>query len=166
MHDRLIALVADIDWELVAELGGNRIQDSWAPLLLVAQHIGDGDWLGWAAAQMEESTATLDAGQEEEPPQLVFSAIMYLALVNGGDIHMQPDERVALADIARELTGPFHRYNSWQIGDIVRTLGFEVQKAGGKQYVYIGGLERLVAIGAELGIQDEWLVKAAEHLQA
>ena len=58
---------------------------------------------------------------------------MYLALVNGGDIHMQPDERVALADIARELTDRFHRYNSWQIGDIVRTLGFEVQKAGGKQ---------------------------------
>lgn len=32
--------------------------------------------------------------------------------------------------------------------------------------MYIGGAQKLVAIGAELGIEDEWLVKVAEQLQA
>ena len=166
LHDQLAGLAEAVPWENVSQYGGDRIRDSWAPLLLIARHFEDEEWVAWAEGQIVQADATLNAGQEEEPPQLVFSAIMHLALVNGGDTHMQPDDRVTVSDIAKALSDRAGKYNSWQIGDIVRNLGFEVRKAGGTQYVYIGGAERLVAIGAELGIEDEWLAKAAERLQA
>ena len=60
-------------------------------------------------------------------------------------------------------TSPLSHEEAWILRE---NNGFEVRKAGGTQYVYIGGAERLVAIGAELGIEDEWLAKAAERLQA
>ena len=162
----MAGLAEAVHWENVSQYGGDRIRDSWAPLLLIAHHFEDEEWVAWAEGQIVQADATLNAGQEEEPPQLVFSAIMHLALVNGGDTHMQPDERVTVSDIAKELSDRAGKYNSWQIGDIVRNLGFEVRKAGGTQYVYIGGAQKLLAIGAELGIEDEWLAKAAEQLQA
>ena len=165
-HELLVRLATEITWDLISTHGGSRIRDSWAPLQVVACHIQDEEWAAWAETQIVQADATLNAGQEEEPPQLVFSAIMHLALVNGGDTHMQPDERVTVSDIAKELSDRAGKYNSWQIGDIVRNLGFEVRKAGGTQYVYIGGAQKLLAIGAELGIEDEWLAKAAERLQA
>ena len=31
-----------------------------------------------------------------------------------------------------------------------------MKNAGGNQYVYTGGREKLVTVGRELGIKDEW----------
>ena len=165
LQDQLAKLAETIPWDKVSQYGGDRIRDSWAPLLLIAHHFEDEEWVAWAEGQINQADATLNAGQEEEPQQVIFSAIMSLALANGGDVHMQPDERVLISDVLRALSGHTSRYNGWQVGGTARDIGFDVRKAGGNQYIYIGGLEKLVAIGAELGIEDEWLAKAAQELQ-
>lgn len=165
-YHQLCRLAEAVMWDQVSEHGGDRIRDSWAPLLLIAHQLGDEEWIAWAEKQMNQANATLNAGQEEEPMQVIFSVIMAIALAEGADVHMKPAKRVLIKDVIRALTDHTSRYNGWQVGGNARDMGFEVRKAGGDSYVYVGGLEKLVAIGEELGIQDEWLVKAAEHLQA
>ena len=72
----LQALAEKVNWEHVVERGGDRISDTWAPLLEVDAIFG-GDWTGtFAAAEMEKARVNLNLGQDEEPSQAVFSALM------------------------------------------------------------------------------------------
>ena len=47
--------------------------------------------------------------------------------------------------------------NSWQVGQVLRDLGFDTKTAGGKQYVFIGGKENFIQVAQFIGFQDEWL---------
>ena len=102
---------------------------------------------------MERARANLRLGHEEEPSQAVYRAFLALALENEV---LGPEERVLLADIARNVQDGLH-VNSWQAGQLLRDLGFDTRTAGGKQYAYTGGSAMLVKAGLMLGVQDEWI---------
>ena len=100
---------------------------------------------------MEKAGGNLDLGHEEEPDQSVYRALLAKAIGDGSGVLA----RVLLSDVVDELPQE-QDMNSWQVGGILRTLDFEVRTAGGKRYAYTGGRERLIAIGRELGLDDEW----------
>lgn len=165
-REMLKALDEQLEWERVPGSMGDRIHDTWAPLLFVAERLGDQEWLEYAGGEMEKAAADLKTGQEEEPTEKVYQALLRLAL-HDCDIESvqlaEPKERVAIADVTKAVQDS--RLNPWQVGKILRDLGFEVGKRGGIEYVYTGGRPKLAEIGTRLGIQDEW-VQAAQATAA
>lgn len=161
--DGIAVTAADIPWDQVDTCGGTRALDTWAPLLLAAKFLGDETWLAGVEGEIKQAEADLGAGQEEEPEQLVFLAVLSLAVNFNGLDHKDPAERVAHGEVTNELKRQGRRLTSYQIGQIARSIGFEIKKKGGDSYIYTGGAAKLVAIGAELGIEDEWLAEAAQQ---
>ena len=137
-------------------MGGSRILDTWAPILLVARHLADEPWLTWATNEIDRAEAGFDAGQEEEPAQLVFNTILALSLDDHGNQMLEPKERIALKAIRHELGDNELRLTSIQIGAIVRNLDLEIKKVGGTQYVYTKSKEKLEALHKGLGLQDRF----------
>jgi energy-coupling factor transporter ATP-binding protein EcfA2 len=155
--DVLASVAETVDWEKVSERGGDRIADTWAPLLEVAELFG-GEWsAAFADKEMEKARNDLDLGQQEEPSQAVFQALVALAMSEGGYVK----ERVPLAEITCHVPDDLG-LNSWQIGSLVREWGIRTKNAGGKQYAYVDGKAQLVEVAQVLGIQDEWLVGEAD----
>ena len=65
-------------------------------------------------------------------------------------------ERVPVGEITKSLSDDL-ALNSWQVGQVLRDLGFDTKTAGGKQYVFIGGKENFIQVAQFIGFQDEWL---------
>ena len=95
--EELRAIAEQVDWEQVAQRGGNRIADTWAPLLEVAALIGDSEWECYALQQMETATGDLDLGHEVEPVQAVYQSLLSLAL----DEHGKVEARVRMSEIPK-----------------------------------------------------------------
>ena len=79
----------------------------------------------------------------------------FLALALQNEV-LGPEERVLLADIARTVQDGL-QLNSWQVGKLLRDLGFKTDTAGGHRYAYTGGSVKLVEAGLMLGVQDQWI---------
>lgn len=148
----LATIASDIDWDIYDKASANRISDTWEPLLWVAACLEDSEWQRYAEQEKRKAASNLSAGQEEEPSQAVYEAFLALALESRDG---EPKERVLLSTVVRNVA-PL-KLNSWQVGQILRDLGFETKKVGGRQYVYTGGTESLTAIGRKLDLDDEWL---------
>ncbi len=148
----LQTLAEIVDWEHVKERGGSRTADSWAPLLEVDATL-EGEWTNsYATGAMAKAEENLETGQGEEPSQAVFLVLLSLAMSEDGAV----EERVLLSDITENLAEELG-LGSWQVGSLLRDLGFPMKKAGGKTYALIGGKKKLVEVAKELGIEDEWL---------
>jgi energy-coupling factor transporter ATP-binding protein EcfA2 len=145
-------LAQRVNWELGGEENTDRIADTWLSLLALDAFLG-GDWGQFAEQQMERARADLRLGHEEEPSQAVYRSFLALALQNEV---LGPEERVLLADIARTVQDGL-QLNSWQVGKLLRDLGFKTDTAGGHRYAYTGGSVKLVEAGLMLGVQDQWI---------
>ena len=157
-RDVLQDLAAQVPWESVSGSQGSRIADTWAPLLCVATWLEDEAWEECARKQMEKASAELRLGQEDEPTEAVFQALLTLALEGGeGAPASDPKDRILIGDVKKRLADDGQKLTSWQVGGIVRELGLDARKAGGNLYVYTGGADKLRAAGRALGIQDDWL---------
>ena len=158
--DSLRSVAADIPRASIQASQGSRLDDTWAPLRCVAARLGDEVWLNYATIEMEKAKTELRMGQGEEPTEAVFRAILALSLEDE-----RPEgavaERVPQGTVSRYVSENGEKLSSWQVGQLARQLGFEVKQKGGTQYVYTGGVERLKAIGRELGVNDEWLLEAS-----
>ena len=154
-----------VSWDEGAQDGPGRIRDTWKTLLFVAASLGDGDWLTYAEAEIAKGQANLDAGQGEEPTEIVFRALLECAIGDEfGDVLLEVSERVLLGNVVKGVSERGQSLNPWQVGQVLRDLGFEVRTNGGQQYVYTGGIGKLVAVGEGLRLQDDWLERAAEEL--
>ncbi len=152
LRQGLVEMAKDIEWEAANEYAeAGRTNDAWEPLLWAAP-LNDRTWQKYADSEKKKATAHLAASQEEEPTQAVYQALLALALQNNNN---KPHDRVLLSDLVAKVVSL--RLNSWQVGQLLRDLGFETKKAGGLQYAYSGGTDKLVSVGRELRIQDEWL---------
>ena len=98
---------------------------------------------------MERAETSLRIGHQEEPSQAVFQALLAESLL---DELLEPEYRVLIADISKRV-----QLNSWQVGQLLRNIGFETRTVGGQQWVYTGGTQHIVDIGNFLGLEDEWL---------
>lgn len=153
---KLEHMASNIQWDAATDSPSHRVKDAWNPLLGVARSLGDMAWIAYANREMDTAIENLVAGQEEEPSAAVYQALLNAALEGeDGGVGNEPRERILLAAVAAKVQA--HNLNPWQVGEIVRQLGFETRKAGGQQYVYTGGDTKLRSVGRELGIKDDWL---------
>ena len=141
-------LARAVHWDQVREKSGDRIADTRAPLLQVDELLG-GAFEPYARQQMERASTSLRIGHQEEPSQAVFQALLAESLL---DELLEPEYRVLLADISKRV-----QLNSWQVGQLLRGMGFETRTVGGQQWIYTGSTEHVVEIGNFLGLEDEWL---------
>lgn len=149
----LEAIAEQVDWVHVPKQGGERISDTWAPLLEVDAMLG-GDWRPYAEEQMEAARKNLDYGHAVEPDKACYSALLSRA-IDGRSVK----SRVLIHDVVDAVSEVLN-LDSWQVGLTLRDLGFETKTTGGKQYVYVGGKDKLVAIGRKLEVDDGWLDEA------
>ena len=145
----------DIDWS-DAIFGTNRIEDSWQPIKIVAEHFGNSTLLGFIDEAVEQANADLVAGQGHEPNLILFSCVLEAAFRESG----QSAERVALSWIQECATTNGQPLNSWQIGRMARQLGFQVVTKGGKSWIMTGGDANLRKIGKQLGSEDDFVTEA------
>ena len=148
---KLKELAMEVNWQGVKERTGNRIIDTWAPLLEVAGCLVDEEWVAYAEGEMEGATTNLNRGQEEEPSQAVYRELLALTVSPKRVL-----ERVLIKEIVDGLCSA-ERMNSWQVGQLLRDMGFVTKTVGGNQYVYTGGKEKLMEVGKALAVEDEWL---------
>ena len=92
-------------------------------------------------------------GQEYEPSQLIVSKLVSLAITP--DLQ-QLKPRVALQEITKALKNDGHDLNPWQVGKILRGLGFQTKLSGGTNYVQIDK-SHLLGVAKQLGIDDDAL---------
>jgi hypothetical protein len=149
-----LATVAKIvDWSKPLFLPDGRAADTWMPLFQTALYCKDTDWMAYALGELNKAIASLSVGQGYEPSQLVVSKLVSLAIEQNSQ---QLKERVALKAIEKGLKDDGEDLNSWQVGKILRELGFEIKSIGGTRYVLIDKAH-LLAVAKQLGIEDEAL---------
>ena len=150
----LADIAKHVTWNRVPEHGGDRIADTWAPLLVVNELFG-GDWESYANGQIKAAQDNLDLGHETEPSQAVYKAFLSLAIGDDGKVL----DRVPPGSIAKALSDE-DILSSYQVGVTLHDLGFVKMNRGGQAYIVTGGRDNLIAIGRGLGIEDEWFDEA------
>lgn len=149
----LANIAASVDWTKTITLPDGRAADTWMPLFQAALNCKDSEFLQYAVGELNKAIASLTVGQEYEPSQLVVSKLVSSAIDPNSQ---QLKQRVPLKDITKGLKDDGHNLNSWQVGKILRDLGFEVKLSGGNQYVYIDKAH-LLGVAKQLGIDDDAL---------
>jgi len=149
----LAAIASQVDWSKTLPLPSNRAGDTWMPLFQAASIFPDIAWIQFAASELKEAIASLNVGQDYEPVKLVYLKLLSLAIDNKTQ---QLQQRVALKAIEKGLKDDGEHLNSWQVGKILRDLGFEVRTIGGTRYVLVDKAH-LLKVAKELGIDDDTL---------
>lgn len=149
----LAAIASQVDWSKTVVLSDGRAADTWMPLFQVALHCNDTDFMAYALGELNKAIVSLSVGQEYEPSQLVVAKIVSLAIIDGGH---QLKPRVALQETTKALKNDGHDLNPWQVGKILRGLGFTTKISGGTNYIYIDKAH-LLEVAKQLGIDDDLL---------
>ena len=152
----LATIAASVDFSkpipVFSQLDGRAV-DTWMPLLQAAVACGDADWLAYALSELNKARESLKVGQDYEPSQLVVAKVVSLAITPDG---LQLKPRVALHEVTKALKNEGHDLNPWQIGKILRGLGFTTKLSGGTNYIYIDKAH-LLGVTQQLGIDDDAL---------
>lgn len=162
---RFLALAAEfqaaataIPWSELDGNQGDRIADGWEPLMFAARWFNDDEWLAYADVRIAKSRADMRMGHGEEPTVIVLRTLTAMALSDmAGNLLEEPRERVQLGQLVKRLGDSGLSFNSWQVGQELRDLGFETRTVGGMQYVYVGGLDQLREAAEQLDMEDELL---------
>jgi len=149
----LASIAANVDWSKPIAIPDGRAGDTWMPLFQAAFYCNDTDWLQYALGELNKAIASLSVGQEYEPSQVVVSKLVSLAITP--DLQ-QLKPRVSLQEITKALKNDGHDLNPWQVGKILRGLGFQTKLSGGTNYVYIDKVH-LLDVAEKLGIDDDAL---------
>jgi ABC-type cobalamin/Fe3+-siderophores transport system ATPase subunit len=149
----LSIMASQVDWFKPLALPSCRAGDTWMPLFQVAAHCVDGDWIKYAAVELAKAIASVNEGQGDEPNQIVVRKLVSLAI---DSFTLQLKQRVPLKDITKGLKDDGRNLNSWQVGKILRDLGFEVRLSGGTQYIQIHKAN-LLDVAKQLGIDYDLL---------
>lgn len=149
----LANIAACVDWSKTLSLPDGRAADTWMPLFQAALYCKDSEFLQYALGELDKAIASLSVGQEYEPSQVVVSKLVSLAITP--DLQ-QLKPRVSLQEITKALKNDGHDLNPWQIGKILRGLGFQTKLSGGTNYVYIDKAH-LLDVAKKLGIDDDFL---------
>lgn len=144
----------------IPTLPAGRAEYNWGLLRLFnLQFPSDPSWTEYIDLQISTQQETTLRGREEEPAAKVWSAIVQIAFeyYEGFDLPKVVKHRFLLKDVVRAVAEGGVMYDSWQIGQVVRQIGFEVKNARGRQWIYPHSLEHIKEIGRNLHIDDELL---------
>jgi len=155
--EKLAALAKEVPWNIVEANQGNRIYDTWEPLMFAAHWLEDYEWYKYADIQIKKANANSVVGREDEPTPAIFRALISLVLDADSTDELEPKERVLLAEVTKAVETEGHRMTSYQVGQALREMGFETENRGGRIRVYSGGMEKLIEVAQLLGVHDELL---------
>lgn len=105
----------------------HRVEDTWRPLIAVAEAVGDKEWLAYAIEQIERDKKALVAGQSYEPEKaLVF--VLRALMVQSKGVAVS----VNITKIKERLRYDYDLYlKSNQIEEMCLNLGFKVTHPSG-----------------------------------
>lgn len=139
-----------------------RVIDTYYPLLVVAQHVGDQQWLREAGAIMKKADTEVRDGHAYEPGTLIFARV--LELLFNEDTGEYLEQRIKIdSEIGAYLRRNSLPYlNAWQLSQSLKDLGLVVRRSGGINWLE-PTLDALVAAAAELGYEDDLLSQASKQ---
>ncbi len=153
---------ADIfPFHAIPTLPAGRAEYNWGLLRLFnLQFPPDSTWTEYVGDQISTQQETTLRGREDEPAAKAWSAVVQLAFTyyEGFDQPTTVKQRIMLKDVVDAISEEGIRYDSWQVGQMIRQMGFEVKRARGRQWIYPGNLEHVKDIGRNLNIEDELLL--------
>lgn len=149
----LAAIASQVDWSKPLALPSCRAGDTWMPLFQIASYCNDIDWIKYAAAELAKAIVSVNEGQGDEPNQIIVRKLVSLTIDPNT---LQLKQRTPLKDVTKGLKDDGRNLNSWQVGKILRDLGFEVGLSGGTQYIKIDKAH-LLNVAKQLGIDDDLL---------
>lgn len=147
------------DFFIADEISDSAL-DTWAPLIRVADGIGDEDWLGWAWEKVAEMSDRLLDGQQFELEQVIFGALVQgyseasgIGLVPN-KIAQEPLPLSAITEIVKKQSPYIHPKT---VSTQLRKMGFHnIRNIGGAAKV-LTTLEEIKNIAEEIGYQDDKL---------
>lgn len=152
----LATIAANIDWSkkvpVIQSLDGRAV-DTWMPLFQAAVACNDTEWIAYGIGEVMKTITNLKEGQGYEPNQVVVSKLIALAYEES-PVHFKG--RIALRAIEKGLKDDGVSLTSWQVGKILRELGFEVKTVGGTRYTIVN-TPHLLEVAKQLGIDDDAL---------
>lgn len=144
----------------ISTLPAGRAEYNWGLLRLFnLQFPSDPTWDQYVEEQINTQQETTVRGREDEPTAKAWSAVVQLAFeyYEGFDHPTTIKNRIMLKDVVDAISEDGIRYDSWQVGQMIRQMGFEVRRARGRQWIYPGSLDHVKEIGRNLNIEDELL---------
>lgn len=144
----------------VHNLPAGRPAYNWGLLDLIAQILPfqEPNWIQYKDQRIKEDTETTSQGQDEEPTSLVWSQITEISVVYPVDkppFYSLHRGRIPIQELRDKLEAKGHEFSSWQLGQLIRNIGFETKKQGGTMYVYPKSLDNIIKIGKVIRVEDE-----------
>jgi len=158
LHGETLAQIAnEVDWRsLIPQPVSNSAWDVWLPLMRVAAHLEDDDFLGYAKKQIESKTEEDDLTKVFEPKGVVLSEIApryRTGLQNG-------NRRIAITTIREAINERGYRYDERQITKAAKELGFTIVYPHNKAHIKIVSEQQLAEITKKAGIAQEFCDEA------
>ena len=150
----LYQIANEIDWNSpIAQPVSNSAWDVWLPLMRVATHLGDVDFLKYAREQIEQKTEENGLTQVFEPKGIVLSEIIprYVESLKSGNKH------IAITDLRRLIRERGYDYTEREIVKAAKELGFSLVYPHNKAHIKVEGEQRLVDIAARAGVDKSQL---------
>jgi len=148
-------IASEIDWNSpIPSAGSGSAWDCWLPLMRVAAHLGDDEFLKYAREQIELKMQEDNLSKVFEPKGIVLGEITSLYKVS---LHTDKQPPVAITDVTKIIRNrvlPFYP-DERQVTRIAKILGFPVYYPGGKAYIKVISEEHLAAVLSKHSIEIE-----------
>lgn len=144
----------------IYNLPAGRPAYNWGIIDLVAQTLPyqEPGWITYKDERVKTDIQTTTQGQDEEPAALIWGQITEISVVYpiaGPPFYSLFKGRIPIQDIRDRLNTKGYEFSSWQLGQIVRNIGFEMKKQGGTIYIYPKSLDNIIKVGKVIGVEDE-----------
>lgn len=147
-------IAQEVDWDAdIPNARGGSAWDCWLPLMRVASHLGDTEFLQFAEEQIQIKVEEDDLSKVFEPKGVVLSEIIPFyqgALDNGSNAI--PITSITIKANDREIAG-FHP-DERQVTKIAKVLGFEVYYPHNKAHIRVVSQRQLDSIMRKHGLND------------
>ncbi|MDC0034846.1 hypothetical protein OAJ44_00610 [Chloroflexi bacterium] len=151
-HNKLCAGIAgQIDWEAVQSNKKTRALEVWIPLLAVAEHLNDEEFLVYIEQLVERRKQEGLEGRADEGDHRVLNAIIKLCYIEVEEQGEKFPPKLKQGEVADEIG-----YTPRETGRFLGILGFETRKSG---VMWVENLSpaKLKRVADEIGVNDEWI---------
>lgn len=130
-----------------------RVLDTWKPLLLVAETLGDTRWLEWAEKKIMHEIEELKDGQSYEPMHLILAKLIELLQDDNDSLNIKRLKvDLDIGEPLRRNTLPY--ITPWQVSRAIKDMGFEVQRSGGVNWV-LPSEDAIINAAEQIGYEDK-----------
>jgi len=153
MDANILTEISDeINWNAdIEQTVSNSAWDAWLPLMRVAAHLGDEEFLKYTNEQIDLKIEDDDDTMAYEPRGLVLSEIAprYVELLENGKSH------IALTTLRQALLERGYQFIESQISKLARGLGFTMVKMHNLIFIRVESMDQLRNIVVKAGYNAE-----------